>query len=552
MASNWTYDAAASLATNNSGTLTISETVVPPVGSLLVITAHEHTTTSFSTGSIADNGGAGAGAWHAATGMSGTVAHFACETWYKIATAADFNGGAGITVTVTWAGGGGTILNRMRADVFTLPAGYVPTLDNAGTATGGSGVTGLSGPQTTAASTWADALALGVICCATTNGGTNSAKFTNFNESLAAMTQSSVTTGNTLLNLFYLPIIDTGGQFNNWQFAWITAVTNPATMGVVFNYTPPAPTVTGVSPNNGSPSGGTSVTITGTNFTDSTGAWTASGVTFGGVAATSVVVVNATTITCVSPAGTGTVDVKVTTPGGTSAASGADQFTYNSNLAVISSVNPNLGPSAGGTSVTIDGQFFTGATTVNFGANPATGVTVVNDFLITCTAPAGTNNTTVDIEIVTPAGTSTPQVNDEYTYLDIPVVTSINPTSGTASGGTPVVVTGSGFSTGVTAVEFGGVNAAFTVINDTTIDTTSPFYAPGPTLVDINVFNAAGGSTSGAGDEYQYTAFLPPPPAPTSTPGGGGDGEDRVQEQRAWWDTDEERDLEALIRLGAL
>ena len=50
------------------------------------------------------------------------------------------------------------------------------------------------------------------------------------------------------------------------------------------------PAVTSVSPNTGPSAGGTSVTITGTNF--ATGAT----VTFGTAAATNVVVVNATTL----------------------------------------------------------------------------------------------------------------------------------------------------------------------------------------------------------------------------------------------------------------
>ena len=50
---------------------------------------------------------------------------------------------------------------------------------------------------------------------------------------------------------------------------------------------------------------------------------------FGGsTAATDVVVVNATTITAVSPAGAGVADVTVVTPAGTSARSTADRFTY--------------------------------------------------------------------------------------------------------------------------------------------------------------------------------------------------------------------------------
>ena len=65
------------------------------------------------------------------------------------------------------------------------------------------------------------------------------------------------------------------------------------------------------------------VTITGTGFTGATA------VDFGGTnAATNVQVVSATEITATSPAGTGTVDVTVTTAGGTSTTSSADQFTY--------------------------------------------------------------------------------------------------------------------------------------------------------------------------------------------------------------------------------
>ena len=76
---------------------------------------------------------------------------------------------------------------------------------------------------------------------------------------------------------------------------------------------PAAPTVTGVEPNTGSTAGGASVTITGTHFTsDST-------VKFGANAATNVDVISASQITATVPAGSaGTVDVQVTTPGGTS------------------------------------------------------------------------------------------------------------------------------------------------------------------------------------------------------------------------------------------
>src|SRR5258708_440075 len=82
------------------------------------------------------------------------------------------------------------------------------------------------------------------------------------------------------------------------------------------------PTVTNVNPNTGPTSGGTSVTITGTNFSGATA------VSFGNNAAASFTVNSATQITATSPAGVGTVDVTVTTAGGTSAISSGDRFTY--------------------------------------------------------------------------------------------------------------------------------------------------------------------------------------------------------------------------------
>ena len=68
------------------------------------------------------------------------------------------------------------------------------------------------------------------------------------------------------------------------------------------------PTVTGLSLNTGPAVGGTSVIITGTNFTGETA------VTFGSTNATTFTVNSATQITATAPAGTGVVDVTVTVP----------------------------------------------------------------------------------------------------------------------------------------------------------------------------------------------------------------------------------------------
>ena len=104
----------------------------------------------------------------------------------------------------------------------------------------------------------------------------------------------------------------------------------------------------------------------------------ATAVDFGTTAATNVTVVSNTAITADSPAGTGVVDVTVTTPGGKSATSAADQFTYIAAPAVTG-LSPTSGPAAGGTLVTITGTSFTGATAVDFGTTAATNVTVVSN-----------------------------------------------------------------------------------------------------------------------------------------------------------------------------
>ena len=84
---------------------------------------------------------------------------------------------------------------------------------------------------------------------------------------------------------------------------------SPVTCGGCFTYvTPPAPTVSSVSPNNGSTAGGTAVTVNGTNFV------TGATVSFGGSALT-VTNVTATAITGTTTAhAAGAVTVTVTNP----------------------------------------------------------------------------------------------------------------------------------------------------------------------------------------------------------------------------------------------
>ena len=80
---------------------------------------------------------------------------------------------------------------------------------------------------------------------------------------------------------------------------------------------------------------------------------------------------------------------------------------------VVTAIRPTSG--AAGTTVTVTGSGFTGATSVRFGASNASVMTVVSDTEITATSPAGGG--TVDVTVVTPAGTSATSPADQFTYI---------------------------------------------------------------------------------------------------------------------------------------
>ncbi len=254
-----------------------------------------------------------------------------------------------------------------------------------------------------------------------------------------------------------------------------------------FTYVVP-PTVSSVSPNSGSTAGGTAVTITGTNF--AAGAT----VTFGSTAATNVVVVSSTTITATTPVGTTgavTVTVKVSGISG-SLASG---FTYVV-TPTVSSVSPNNGPAAGGTSVTITGTNFAAGATVTFGSTAATNVVVVNSTTITATVPAGSAGAVTVTVTVTVNGLSGSLTNG-FTYVVPPTVSSGSPSTGSTAGGTAVTITGTNFVSGAT-VTFGGAAATnVVVVNSTTITATTPAGSAGAVTVTVTVGGLSGSLASG-------------------------------------------------------
>lgn len=307
----------------------------------------------------------------------------------------------------------------------------------------------------------------------------------------------------------------------------ITATTPPGTLGAAdvsvttpsgtatdtgaFTYVPPAPTVSTISPNSGSPSGGTVVNITGSHFTGATA------VTIGGTPATSVTVVSDSVISATTAAhvAAANVDVDVTTPYGTGI--GAGLYTYGTPAPNVASITPPSGSYAGGTAVIITGAHFTGATAVTIGSS-VTSFTVTDDNHISATTAAHAAGV-VDVAVTTAIGTGTGF--GMYTYTPPPpVITSVSPNNGPTTGFTPITITGSNFTgtktSGVVLVTVGGTAATgVTVVNDTTITALTPAGVVGP--ADVVLYAPYGASTTGTG---AFTYTTPPPgatPAPTVT-----------------------------------
>ncbi|MEU0057576.1 IPT/TIG domain-containing protein [Streptomyces sp. NPDC006334] len=246
-----------------------------------------------------------------------------------------------------------------------------------------------------------------------------------------------------------------------------------------------APTLTAISPGQGLPAGGTTVTLTGTNLTGATA------VRFDGVAATSYTVNSSTQITAVTPAhAAGAAAVTVTTPSGTS---NALTFTYLAAAPSVTALSPGQGPASGGTTVTLTGTNFTGATEVRFDDVAATSFTVNSATQITAVTPAHAAGAAA-VTVTTPGGTSNPDNPSAYFFFAAgPSLTALTPGAGTTAGGTTVTLTGSDLL-GATAVRFDGIAAtSFTVDSSTQITAVAPAHGAGAAAVTVTT---AGGTSN--------------------------------------------------------
>ena len=272
------------------------------------------------------------------------------------------------------------------------------------------------------------------------------------------------------------------------------------------------PSITSISPASASATGATSFTITGTGF--ATGANVV--FTSGGQSAPAgdVTVTSPTTIAGTSPPTlpVGVADVTVRNPAGLSTTDAAAFTLYGPPSPAA--ITPSIGSAAGGEPVTINGSGFLAGAQVYFHDVLATNVTVKAGGTITATAPAGTAGQNAEVVVSNvPGGGAT--VPGGFAYVTRPTVTDVTPALGPTTGGSMVVIAGTGFVDPATVlVSASGTSAPATAVNvvsSSEIHSTLPAFAPGPADVSVTTGNGTGSLANG----FLYQVNPTPAAAPS-------------------------------------
>ena len=261
-----------------------------------------------------------------------------------------------------------------------------------------------------------------------------------------------------------------------------------------YTFGAPRPAVTGVSPDSGSTTGGTTVSITGTGLAGATG------VTFGGVAGRIISDSN-TQITVTSPPGAGTVNVTVTTPAGASQAAAVGHYTYAARPKRPQSISftaPASAPAGG--SATLSATGGGSGNPVVFSVDPASaGVCAVSGSTVTY------NNPGACVIDANQAGNGTyaaaPQVQQTITVASGPKQTQsisfTTPSSGTVGGSATLSATATSGLPVVLSVDSGSGAGVCTVSGSTVT-----YAAAGSCVIDAN---QPGNGTYAAAAQVQRT-----------------------------------------------
>jgi hypothetical protein len=272
-----------------------------------------------------------------------------------------------------------------------------------------------------------------------------------------------------------------------------------------------------ISPASGPMAGGTTVTINGSGF--SSGAT----VSFGGLPATGVTVVNGGQITAVTPShACGQVDVVVTTGGQSKTLTNG--FFYDAPGAPIG-LNPNgtVFPSTT-TSVTLSWAAVSGATQYAVRVQDLTDGTIRDprnncgtNTIYVCVGGVPTTTFSVPVRAGhsytwwvhagSACGQYSAQTNSSFSVANPTHTTAITPNAGPMAGGTPVTITGTDFRSGATVTIGGAAATSVTVVSSTQITAMTPAHACGTVDVVVTDPGDQGGTLSGG---FFYTSPQPP------------------------------------------
>jgi len=158
--------------------------------------------------------------------------------------------------------------------------------------------------------------------------------------------------------------------------------------------------------------------------------------------------------------------------------------------AAPSSISPTAGPVSGGTSVAISGSSFQNGASVSFGGLPASSVTWNSATSMTATTPPHGSGF-ADVTVTNPGGLSGTLAN-AFRYVDPPSLSGLSSSAGPSAGGASVTISGANLVE-VVGVTFGGVQAAITGGDESSVVVTTPAHASG--TVSVTVTTAGGSAT---------------------------------------------------------
>ncbi|MBM3235253.1 hypothetical protein FJZ31_03030 [Candidatus Poribacteria bacterium] len=245
----------------------------------------------------------------------------------------------------------------------------------------------------------------------------------------------------------------------------------------------PFPIIEDIEPPYGGPiAGGTSITITGSNFMQGVI------VVIGGERVQRLDFFSPTELRLRTPPGTvGRKDVRVVNPDGQEAVL-KDGFTYNP-APTIASVSPNAGPLEGGTEITITGTRFFGWAEVLIGGAEAS-ASLVSPTKIKAETPPSTAGVK-DVVVINPDGQEA-ILEAGFTYNPAPAITKVIPDNGRLAGGTKITLQGNGFLPGAKVLISVDINistlvvaSAIQVMSPNLITAVTPAGEPGPTDVVV-------------------------------------------------------------------